>query len=111
MASRHKRPVREHEVRVGHTYYMPVPAHQLCRGEGECACRKAGVEPGQGCSPVPGGCMWIYVNCREQADMARRLLKDGMLLYRSKAKAKQQGRKGNWLRKWTDRSIFKKATN
>jgi len=107
MAQNKRRPARVAEVRIGHTYYMPVPAHQLCTKQAEaCTCLQAGLHPGQGCSSKPGGCLMIPVLHRQTAAMVKSLIRDGLLLYRSKGKAKAQGRRGNWLRPLVERERF-----
>lgn len=107
MAQNKRRPARVAEVRIGHTYYMPVPARQLCVTQTEtCTCLQAGLMPGQGCSNKPGGCLMLRILNRQDEDTAKTLIRDGVLLYRSKGKAKVQGRRGRWLRPLAERQRF-----
>lgn len=111
MANIKQRPARERDLRMGQTYYMPVPAYQLCRSADEvCTCVQAGLQRGQGCSRKPGGCLIVRLESKQQLGMARHLVRDGVLLYRSKAKAKAQGRRGKWIKPFFERERFKDAT-
>lgn len=93
MASRKQRPVKLAEVCVGHTYYLPIPAH------------RGGVTPGG--VRAPGGALMIPVTTPREANIARAMVRDGLLLYRSKGKAKRQAVRGNWLLPWRERELFR----
>lgn len=101
MASTKQKPVHSRDVRVGHVYYMPVPAHSVATTADSTIVSVADNQP------TTGLCIVIENKNKTQAAMTRTMLRDGILMYRAKNKAKRQALTGNWLRPWNSRELAK----
>jgi uncharacterized membrane protein len=101
MGSTKQKPVRANEVRIGQTYYMPVPVHTITTNAN---CTTVSVADHQ----HDTGMVMVMSNADKlQASVTRSLLRDGTLMYRSKGKAKRQSKAGQWLRPWRERDSMK----
>jgi hypothetical protein len=101
MASTRQKPIKSKDVRIGQTYYMPIPIHTI---ETTATCTTVDVAEHQ---HATGLCMVIQNADKARAAITKSLLRDGTLMYRSKGKAKRQSMAGKWLRPWRDRESLK----